>query len=148
MKLVLSSILSVLILAQCTQKESQSANSDLSAQQKPAAGSSVSDSSQPVNKSVNVLNLEGLWSETKKERVGDDSVTAIISVKLLPNGDFVAMAEIRSKLNKNKPSFQSQTGKWTFDGKIVNLGGKRQLIYQSDPELLVDAPNNVHLSRQ
>jgi hypothetical protein len=85
--------------------------------------------------------LAGNWEQKETASGGGMSVSAKLTVKLKADGTFESS---QSAMGVNS----SQAGKWSLEGKTVNLKGLEKLEYDENTQTLVNAKEHIALEKK
>jgi hypothetical protein len=96
---------------------------------------------EPEKKELSMEDLAGNWEQKETASGGGMSVSAKLTVKLKADGTFESS---QSAMGVNS----SQAGKWSLEGKTVNLKGLEKLEYDENTQTLVNAKEHIALEKK
>ena len=96
---------------------------------------------EPVKKELSMEDLAGNWEQIESASGGGMKVSAKLTVKLKADGTFESS---QSAMGVNS----SQAGKWSLEGKTVNLKGLEKLEYDENTQTLVNAKEHIALEKK
>lgn len=149
MKNIIILSLAIAVFASCGNKtENKEEKKDSTSKEEVKAGGG--DEAKIEAPKLTMEDLVGTWQQT--ETVNNQGVAASGSLTLVLKADGNFTQTISTSTNMNmmgiKTPSASQSGKWSLNDKTINLGGLAKLEYHDDTRTLVNAAENISLSKK
>ncbi|MBI3235999.1 MAG: hypothetical protein HYZ42_18520 [Bacteroidetes bacterium] len=147
MKKLYVSILAIGIFASCNNTQKAEEKSESPSEAKTETSQTTPEVKEPapapeeVKKELSIDDLAGHWEQTESAEGNGMSVSAKLTVDLKADGTFKSSQSTMGVKS-------SQNGKWSLDGKTVNLSGLEKLEYDESTQTLVNQKEHISLQKK
>lgn len=142
MKKIYISILVLATLSACNNSpKTENAEEPKTEETVVTEGTKTEATDEPEKKELSMKDLVGSWEQKETASGGGMNVSAKLTVKLKADGTFESS---QSAMGVNS----SQSGKWSLEGKTVNLSGLDKLEYDENTQTLVNAKEHIALEKK
>jgi len=147
MKKIYISVLALGILASCNnapkteEKTEATTETKIEETQPTVTAKEEAPAAEEAKKELSMEDLAGHWEQTESAEGNGMSVSAKLTVDLKADGTFKSSQSTMGVKS-------SQNGKWSLDGKTVNLSGLEKLEYDESTQTLVNQKEHISLQKK